>query len=78
MRVFYGKGAYRRDNGNLPQLRLVNMFVESSPTEQEGVVLLSRKGLSQRSNWGTGPIRGVFSQPNVFSGDVFALSGSTQ
>lgn len=77
MRVFYGKGAYQRNNGNLPPLRLVNMFVESSQTEQEGVILLSRNGLSERSSWGAGPIRGVFRQPNVFGNAVFALSGST-
>lgn len=75
MRVFYGKGAYLRNNGNLPRLRLRNLYVEATPAEQEGVVLLSRKGLSQYASVGAGPVTGVFQQPGVFSGDVFCVSG---
>lgn len=75
MRIPYGARSYRRDN--LPELRLENMFVEQSPTDETGVVLLSRKGLALSATRGTGTIRGVFQQANVFSGDTFVVSGST-
>lgn len=75
MRIPYGARSYRR--GQLPELRLVNMFVEQSPTDETGVVLLSRKGLELSATRGTGTIRGIFQQANVFSGDTFVVSGST-
>jgi hypothetical protein len=59
----------------LPRLRLINLYVEQTPAEQEGVVLLSRKGLSSYASVGAGPVSGVFQQPGVFSGDVFCVSG---
>jgi hypothetical protein len=75
VRVFYGRGAYLRNNGNLPRLRLINLYVEQSPTDEEGVILLSRKGLSEYASVGTGPITGAFQEPGVFGGDVFCVSG---
>lgn len=75
MRIPYGTGAYRRDNGNLPELRLVNMYLESATTGEEGVVLLSRKGLTEYANLSNNPIEGLFQEDNVFSGSVFAVSG---
>jgi hypothetical protein len=77
MRLFYGKGANRKGNGNLPPLELKNMYLEATPANDEGAVLLSRKGLSEHANRGSGPIRGIFQQSGVFSGDQFVLSGST-
>jgi hypothetical protein len=53
------------------------MFVESSPAAEDGVVLQSRSGLTLSATVGAGPIRGVFSQPGVFGGDTFCVSGST-
>jgi hypothetical protein len=73
--IAYGTGAYRRSNGNLPELKLKNMFLETSPTSDQGVTLISRQGLSTYLNPGTGPVTGVFYQNNVFSGDVFCVSG---
>jgi hypothetical protein len=75
VRVFYGRGAYLRNNGNLPRLRLINLYLEQTPAEQDGVILLSRKGLSSYASVGSGPVTGVFQQPGVFSGDVFCVSG---
>ena len=37
----YGKGAYNRTQGNLPQLDVVNMFVEQSASQ--GVIMQSRR-----------------------------------
>lgn len=74
-RINYGAGAYRRDNGNLPPLRLINMFLETAPVSQTGAILLSRKGLEERSSVGNGPVQAVFQQDGVFGGDVFTVSG---
>jgi hypothetical protein len=58
------------------------MFIEASPTDQEGAVLLSRKGLTERASAGSGPVTGVFQQPGAFiggddagNGDVLWVSG---
>lgn len=75
--IRYGVGAYRRDNGNLPEFRLVNMFVEQTPSAEAGVTLLSRPGLSDVATWGTGPVYGLFSQEGSFGGDLFAAIGNT-
>lgn len=75
MRIFYGTAAYRRSRGNLPELRLVNMFVEKTPADEAGVVLIDRPGLSSHSSAGAGPVTGVFAQDGVFSGDLFRVSG---
>lgn len=76
MRVFWGKNAYKRDNGNLPEIHCVNLYAESAP-EAEGVVLLSRKGLTLHSTVGSGPIKALYSEPNVFGGALFAVSGGS-
>ena len=73
--IYFGKGAYRRTNGNLPELRLVNMYAESTPTESD-VVLLGRPGLELSRTIGGGSIKGLFSQEGTFDGDLFAVSGS--
>jgi hypothetical protein len=74
-KVAFGLGAYRRDNGNLPELRCVNMMAEAAPTADQGVVLMSRKGLVEDEEVGSGPIKGVFRDDGTFSGDRFVISG---
>ena len=74
--ILYGKGAYRRDNGNLPELKLVNMFLEQAPTAEAGVTLLSRQGLAIAEAHGNGPIHALFAASGVFGQDLFTLSGS--
>ena len=32
--IQFGKSSYKRDNGNMPRLRLVNMIAEPSPTSE--------------------------------------------
>lgn len=75
--IFYGVGAYKRNNGNMPEMVLKNMFLEQSPTSETGTILLSREGLATYSNIGSGPIRGLFCHENVFDGEVFCVSGNT-
>lgn len=69
----YGKGAYQRTRGNLPQLDVVNMFAEMS--NSQGVVVQSRQPLGEVVTVGDGPIRATLERDGVFAGDRFTLSG---
>lgn len=74
----YAKGAYKRTD--LPELQVVNQYAEAVPAEVKGaqgvgVVLIGRPGLARHSTVGSGPVRGLFSQPGALGGDVFAVSG---
>lgn len=61
--------------GKLPPVRVVNRFVERTQTNQvSGVALLPRPGLSVTQEDGSGPIRGVFREAGLFSGDIFSVS----
>lgn len=75
--VAYGAGVYKRTNGNFPPLTLINMFLEAAKTSEGGVALLSREGLRESFEVGTGPINGVFSKKGCFSGDKFTVSNNT-
>lgn len=69
----YGKGAYNRTQGNLPQLDVVNMFVEQSASQ--GVIMQSRRPLGEVLEIGSGPIRTTLVRDGVFAGDRFTISG---
>lgn len=72
----YGYSAYQRDRGNLPELPLINMFIEPTPTTERGIVLQSRPGMSVGSvTMGNGPVQALFQADGVFSGDLFGVSG---
>lgn len=73
--IMYGKGAYSRARGNLPDLPLINMFVEAAPTQGGGVTLQSRKGLDEIANLGAGPVRGIFQRDGALGGVRFVVSG---
>lgn len=72
----YGKGTYRRLAAGLPELRLLNMFSEAAATSQDGVVLISRPGMTVDRTIGTGPIRGLFQQAGTLNNQLFAVSGT--
>lgn len=74
--VAYGTGAYKRANGNFPELKLINMFVEQAKTSEGGVALISREGLGLIATNGSGPINGMFAKPGTLSGDVFTISNT--
>jgi hypothetical protein len=75
--VAFGSNAYRRQNGNLPELRLVNMFVEASQAGEQGAVLLSRNVLEEHTTGlGSGGIVGGMRKDGVFGGDVFSVSAT--
>lgn len=71
----WGAAAYRRVKGHLPPLRLVNLYLERSPTSDRGVVLISRMALLATTAIGAGPVQGVFWQDGTFGGDIFTVSG---
>lgn len=71
----YGKGAYKRSRGNLPELPVINMFVEQSGAD--GIVMQSHKALLEVAEVGSGPIRAVLQKDGVFGGDRFVISGSS-
>lgn len=73
--MFFGTSAYSRERGNLPELPVINMFVEPSPASAAGFVLQSRPGIEQASVVGDGPIRGMFQKDGAMNGDRFAVSG---
>lgn len=70
-----GVGAYSRPYGRLPEIRCENRFFEQNPIGAEKVSLLSRPGSKLFLDIGDGPIRTLFSQPGVFSEDLFIVSG---
>jgi len=75
--IRYGTGAYLRNNGNLPEFILRNMYVEQAPSAEAGVTLLSRPGLEEVANWGAGPVIDIFCQDGSFGGDLFAVLSNT-
>ena len=76
MELAFGVSAYQRDRGNLPELPVVNMFVEKAPTETKQIALQSRPPLVlSGQQQGVGPITGIFKKDGVFNGDTFVVSG---
>jgi hypothetical protein len=70
----YGKGAYKRSRGNLPELPVINMFVETSTAD--GIVMQSHKALTEEAEVGSGPVRAKLEKDGVFGGDRFVISGN--
>lgn len=76
--VQFGLSSYERGRGDLPELPVVNMFAEEAPTEETGVVLQSRPGLTDRAaDMGTGPIEQLFKRDGVLSGALFGVSAGS-
>lgn len=77
MRLQMGVNAAERSRGDLPALPVVNMFVEQAPTENTGIVLQSRPGLSDREiDMGEGPVRALFKADGVLDGALYGVSSS--
>lgn len=74
-RVQFGLSAFERMRGNGPQLPVINMFAEQTPTEETGVLLQSRPGLSDLSaDMGEGPVDELFQKDGVLEGALFGVS----
>jgi hypothetical protein len=74
MQIPYGIQSYRR--ADIPRIRLENLYLEKTPAEPGGVVLLPRPGLSPYLMTGTGPNRGVFQKPGALDGLLYSVSGT--
>lgn len=73
----FGTSSFERDRGNLPELPVINMFAEAAPTEETGIVLQSRPGLSDRSaDMGAGPVDALFKGNGVLDGGLYGVSAS--
>lgn len=77
MELQYGISAYQRDRGDLPELPVINMLVEKTPTDRSEIVLQSRPGLEENSAAGSGEVRGIFKKDGVFSSDIFTVTDLT-
>lgn len=74
MRLQFGLTSYERAKGDLPELPVVNMFAEEAPSEETGVALQSRYGLTDQSaDIGTS-VKAIFQRDRVLSGAQFAVS----
>lgn len=74
MRLPFGLSAYSRADGRLASVRLVNFYVEQSPTSPGGTVAIPRPGLVENV---VRTVRGLYREDGVFSGDLFTVSGTT-
>lgn len=74
-RATFGLSTSNRERGNLPELPVVNCFVEKADTEPSGVVLQSRPGLSDRgSTMGLGPVECLFKGDGVLDSALYGVS----
>ncbi|HEY1559372.1 MAG TPA: packaged DNA stabilization protein [Caulobacteraceae bacterium] len=85
LRVPFFADAFSRSFG-FPDVHPFNLISEETPIREErpyaafvGLreVQYSRPALVPGTNPGAGPIRGLYCQPGVFGGDLFAVSGTT-
>lgn len=75
MRLQLGIRSLERERGDLPRIACVNMFAEKANTEQSGIVLQSRPGLTDRAaNMGAGPVDYLFKRDGVLYGALFGVS----
>lgn len=76
VQLLLGAGAYTRRYANFPPIELVNRFAESAPTQPSAPwSLIARPGTSLLSNVGSAPVRGRFTHPGLFGGDLFVVEG---
>jgi hypothetical protein len=76
MRLEFAALSYGRDGYGLPESRLTNMYPEATPA-LGGSARLPRPCLELSYDLGLGGIRGLYQQDGAFSGDVFAVSGTS-
>lgn len=76
MRIPLGTSDFVRSIAETPAIHLINRYFESDPTNQDDqIALLCRPSLKLWLEVGTGPIRGIYSQPGAFEEALFVVSG---
>lgn len=73
-------GAYKRDYAGAPEIKLVNRFIESMPSNlREQMSLLARPGTnlltSAAADTSAGLIRRLYTKIGLFNNDLFIVSG---
>ena len=68
---------FDRVYADLPPAPLANRFFEENPFQGRKRAAIARPGTNTLGNYGTGPIRKIFSQPGIFQGALFFVSGDT-
>lgn len=72
-----GVDAYKRAYAGEPEIRLINRYAESDPSNlDEKLALISRPGSTFLAAGNTGIVRSTFSKVGLFGGDVFAVIGT--
>lgn len=73
-----GVEAYKRAYAGAPEVKLVNRFLEKSPTNLvEGVTLLGRPGTARLFALPTLPLYGCFYRQGLLSNNLIIVSGTT-
>lgn len=76
MKVNFRTSDFRRQVADAGALTLKNRYFEQNPfLSDDGASLLARPGLRRMTQVGTGPIKGLATQPGSFQGDLFVASG---
>ncbi len=77
MKIPLGTSAYQRTVAQVPEIKLINRYFETDPTDQvDQQALLTRPSLRRWiTDLGAGPIRATYSQPGTFDEAIFAVSG---
>ena len=72
------RGAYERSYAREPQIKLLNRFFETNPSNQEdGVSLIRRPPSTEVVDIGDGPVRTMYSLKGTFNDDLFVVSDRT-
>lgn len=77
MRLAFGTSSNERTRGDMPELPVVNMFVEQAPTEETGIAMQSRPGLADREvDMGGGPVQCLFKGDGVLDSALYGVAGT--
>jgi hypothetical protein len=72
-----GTSSHNRRTTWNPEVRVLNMLVEQTATNQyDGVDHIQRPGLTKLMNIGPNPIQGIFRQAGTFGGDFLLAQGA--
>ena len=75
MKVNFSPSDFKRAVAQAPGLQVRNRYFEQNPfLTDDGASLLARPGMKKFLSVGQGPIRGIFSEPGAFNGDLFVVS----
>lgn len=75
VKVNFNPSDFKRTVADTKSLLLKNRYFEQNPfLNDDGSSLLARPGMKNWISVGEGPIRGLFSEPGTFGGDIFVVS----